>query len=97
MMVQDAEGSPNVVEPPKRRRKKTEVPVVDDPETRVVALSSTSTKASSKLTDNPDAVSSPKPKRTRRVGEPKPKRYAVGESSTETTQEKQQDLNGERA
>ena len=66
--------------PPKRgRRKKTETPVGEDSEPRVNILQDTRGETSSGLTDAEGVISSPKPKRTRRVGEPTPKRYAVGE------------------
>jgi len=74
-------GVGSVPAPPRRRRKKTETPVVEGGETSVKGQFQDESEASRTLTDAPDAVSSPKPKRTRRVGEPKPKRYAVGDPS----------------
>src|SRR2546427_3039399 len=67
-------GVGSVPAPPRRRRKKTETPVVEGGETSVKGQFQDESEASRTLTDAPDAVSSPKPKRTRRVGEPKPKR-----------------------
>jgi copper chaperone CopZ len=63
--------------------KKTEAQVVEDGETRVKAPRNVESQTSSGLVDTSDAVSPTKPKRTRRVGEPKPKRYAVGEPEAE--------------
>jgi hypothetical protein len=77
------EASPDVSPvsaPPKRgRRKKSTEESAQDGE----ALSKTPGTVESEVEDS---ISQPKPKRTRRVGEPKPKRYAVGDSSqTEST------------
>jgi energy-coupling factor transporter ATP-binding protein EcfA2 len=74
----DAEPAPGQVAP-KRRRKKTETLVGEDPEPHVTVPSKDESEASLGLLDTGDAASPPKPKRSRRVGEPKPKRYAVGE------------------
>lgn len=54
---------------------------MEEGETRVKVQSQDGSETSRVLIDAKDSVSSPKPKRTRRVGEPKPKRYAVGDSS----------------
>jgi len=76
MTVQDAEDAPPLVVSPKRRRKKSTILTGEDPLVPVAASISTVT---TELIEVKDAVVSLKPKRTRRVGEPKPKRYAVGE------------------
>jgi hypothetical protein len=83
MVAQDTEIVPNLVDPPKRRRKKADAPPMEDPESRATTTSSTSTETASELIDAKSSVTSPKPKRTRRIGEPKPKRYAVGEPKAE--------------
>jgi AAA domain len=83
MVAQDTEIVPNLVDPPKRRRKKADAPPMEDPESRATTTASTSTETASELIDAKSSVSSPKPKRTRRIGEPKPKRYAVGEPKAE--------------
>ncbi len=70
-----------VLDPPKRRRKKTEDPVTGNVDEGVKGPSGVNGEASSAQVDAAIAISVPKPKRTRRVGEPKPKRYAVGDSS----------------
>lgn len=68
---------------PKRRRKKSGDPVAENVEAEVKAASSANGEASSAQVDAESPVSPTKPKRTRRVGEPKPKRYPVGERVTE--------------
>jgi hypothetical protein len=70
-----------VLDPPKRRRKKTEDPVAENVETAAKGPSGVNGEVSSTQVDAATVVEVPKPKRTRRVGEPKPKRYAVGDSS----------------
>ena len=77
---QEADPTPEVAPKPARgRRKKTVEPVQDAAGTEVASNG----KAPSTPTD-PETVAAPaKPKRTRRVGEPKPKRYPVGEQETE--------------
>jgi hypothetical protein len=82
-MVQAEEGVTPPAAPPKRSRKKK---VTDEASSRVetdVKTSSESSDSSAlQVPTGADAVSAPaKPKRTRRVGEPKPKRYPVGEHS----------------
>jgi len=77
---QEADPTPEVAPKPARgRRKKTVEPVQNAAGTEVASNG----KAPSTPTD-PETVAAPaKPKRTRRVGEPKPKRYPVGEQETE--------------
>jgi hypothetical protein len=65
--------------PPKRRRKKTAETVVESAETDGKAPPSMSGVAVSEPIAAGTEVSPTKSKRTRRVGEPKPKRYPVGE------------------
>lgn len=60
---------------PKRRRKKLEDPVAENVEEGVKGPSGVNGGGSSAQVD---AVTVPKPKRARRVGEPKPQRYPVG-------------------
>ncbi len=82
IVTQAEAGVESAPAPPKRgRRKKTEAQVVEDGETGVKRQSQDESEASRALIDAQNVVSSSKPKRTRRVGEPKPKRYAVGDSS----------------
>ena len=65
------------------RRKKTAEPAVETAGTSVKEPSSPFGNAPSMPTDSETVVAPTKPKRTRRVGEPKPKRYPVGEQGTE--------------
>jgi hypothetical protein len=76
----EADGAPL---PKRGRRKKTAEPVVETAGAEVKEPSSPFGNAPQTLAD-PETVASPtKPERTRRVGEPKPKRYPVGERETE--------------
>jgi hypothetical protein len=83
-MVQAEEGVTPPTTPPKRSRKKK---VADEAGSRVeteVKTSSESSDSALQVPTEANAVSAPaKPKRTRRVGEPKPKRYPVGEPEAE--------------
>ncbi len=65
--------------PPKRGRKKTAENVGGNVEAEVKALSQADAEASSEQVDAGSPVLPTKPKRPKHVGEPKPKRYAVGE------------------
>ena len=65
------------LDPPKRRRMKTADPVTE----HVEVSSSGNTEASSAQVDAGSPVLPTKPKRTRRIAEPKPKRYVIGDSS----------------
>ncbi len=76
-------GEAKAVDPPKRRRKKTGDPVGEDVKASVKIPSQTVAEASLEQVDAGSPVLPTKPKRTRRVGEPKPKRYSVGECETE--------------
>jgi AAA domain len=65
--------------PPKRgRRKKSSKLESQDGETHSKAPSTVESETTARQIDAEGSISSPKPKHTRRVGEPKPKRYAVG-------------------
>src|SRR6266849_5011598 len=75
-------GEVKVTDPPKRRRKKTEDLAAENVEEGVKGPSGVNGEGSSVQVD---AATVPKPKRTRRVGEPKPQRYPVG--MRETVQE----------
>jgi hypothetical protein len=67
--------------PAKRgRRKKSVEPGAQDGETHAKSPSTVGGETTARQIDDKGSLSSLKPKRTRRVGEPKPKRYAVGES-----------------
>jgi hypothetical protein len=68
---------------PKRRRKKTEETVVDSAGTEDKAAASPNKAGGVEPIDVGKAASPTKPKRPRRVGEPKPKRYPVGEQEAE--------------
>ena len=87
-VIQASEGASEVAPKPARgRRKKATEPAVSTAGSQVGAggesPSSQNGNAPSMPTD-PETVAAPaKPKRTRRIGEPKPKRYAVGEQGTE--------------
>jgi len=65
------------------RRKKTAEPAVSTAEASVKESASQSGNTLSMPTDPETVVAPAKPKRTRRVGEPKPKRYSVGEQERE--------------
>ncbi len=86
--VQASEGAAEVAPKPARgRRKKAAEPSVETAGTQGSAEGKSSafpgSSAPPELPD-PETVASPtKPKRTRRVGEPKPKRYVVGEPPIE--------------
>ena len=82
-MMQAEPGASSVLDPPRRGRKKNPDPVVEAPATEIKVPSSMKGVASSGLSPAGDAVSPTKPKRTRHVGEPKPKQYVVGEPETE--------------
>lgn len=68
---------------PKRRRKKTAETGVDSAGTEDQAAASSNQAESADPIDAGKAASLTKPKRPRRVGEPKPRRYPVGEPETE--------------
>jgi hypothetical protein len=75
-------GVEPVPAPPKRgRRKKSSEPESQDGETHSKALSAVESETTARQDDAEGSISKPSPKRTRHVGEPKPKRYAVGDSS----------------
>jgi hypothetical protein len=80
--IESGEAPP--ITPPKRSRKKK---VADEAGSRVeteVKIPSEATDPALQVSTEADAVSAPaKPKRARRVGEQKPKRYPVGEPETE--------------
>jgi hypothetical protein len=65
--------------PARSRRKKTTEPAV---EAAGIQGESSSSKTDNAPPEPPAVVAPAKPKRTRRVGEPKPKRYPVGEQET---------------
>jgi len=84
-VVQAEEGVTPPTPSPKRSRKKK---VTDEAGSRVETGIKTSSESSDssalQVSAESDAVSAPgKPKRTRRAGEPKPKRYPVGEKDPE--------------
>jgi hypothetical protein len=72
-----------VPEPPKRLRKKTEDLVGKNVEAEVKVPFGVNREESSVQLDAATTVKVPKPRRTRRVGEPNPQRYPVGERETE--------------
>ena len=76
----EAEAAPK---PSRGRRKKTAEPPVETAGTSVKEPTLPFGNAPSMPTDPETVVAPAKPKRTRRVGEPKPKRYPVGEQGTE--------------
>ncbi len=84
-VIQAEAGEAPALDPPKRRRKKTPETVVEEAATEVRAPSSMNGEESSEPIDAGTVVLPPKPKRTRRVGEPKPQRYPVGEPETPPT------------
>ncbi|GHO98721.1 hypothetical protein KSF_087690 [Reticulibacter mediterranei] len=77
------EASPDVSPvpaPPKRgRRKKSAEAEVTSGEAQTIAPATVENKAKAKQDETEEAPSKPKPKRRRSVGEPSPKRYAVGD------------------
>ena len=74
-------GGESAPAPPKRgRRKKSAEAGAQDGETHSKAPSTVESETTARQIDVEGSLSSPKPKRARHVGEPKPKRYAVGES-----------------
>lgn len=78
-VIQASDPTPEVAPKPAReRRKKTAEPAV---EVAGAQGASNGNIPSTPTTPEPEAVPA-KPKRTRRVGEPKPKRYPVGEQET---------------
>jgi hypothetical protein len=80
-VAQDTSGAASPVTPPKRSRKKK---TADEAGSPVEAAPSEFTDpAEHPSTDAPASSPPAKPKRTRRVGEPKPKRYPVGEKDLE--------------
>jgi len=80
-VVQADRGVASPVTPPKRSRKKK---TADEAGSPVETAPSESIGPIPQASTDADARSSPaKPKRTRRVGEPKPKRYRVGEPEAE--------------
>jgi len=76
----EAEAKPS---PTRGRRKKAAEPAVETADAEGTSPSSVGGNAPSMPTDPDTTVVSTKPKRTRRVGEPKAKRYAVGEPKEE--------------
>jgi hypothetical protein len=82
--VQASPGEAEVAPKPARgRRKKTAEPAVETAEVSVKESASQGGNTLSMPTDPETVVAPAKPKRTRRVGEPKPKRYSVGEQEQE--------------
>jgi hypothetical protein len=81
--IQAEAGEAPALDPPKQRRRKTRDSAVEAAELGIQAPSSRKGEEASESSPVGDAVSPTKPKRTRRVGEPKPKRYAVGEKTAE--------------
>jgi len=69
--------------PPKRRRKKTGEAMVESPGTEDQAAASMNQAGGAEPIEGGKAASPAKPKRPRRVGEPKPRRYPVGEHETD--------------
>jgi hypothetical protein len=83
-MVQAEEGVTPPVVPPKRGRKKKTVDEAEATVNMEVKTSPESTDPAPQAPTDASAGTPPaKPKRTRRVGEPKPKRYPVGEKDPE--------------
>lgn len=79
-MERTEEGDTPPAVPPKRGRKKKTVDEAGTTENREIKTSPESTEpVLQALTDASAGTPPTKPKRTRRVGEPKPKRYLVGE------------------
>jgi AAA domain len=80
-VVQAGSGETPPVAPPKRSRKKK---ATDEAGATVETAPSESTGPAPQASIDAPASNHPaKPKRTRRIGEPKPKRYPVGEPETE--------------
>lgn len=78
-VIQTSDPTTEVAPKPARgRRKKTAKPILE----AAGALEASNGNIPSMPTDSGTEVLSSKPKRIRRVGEPKPKRYPVGESET---------------
>jgi hypothetical protein len=85
-VLQAEPGVEPVPAPPKRgRRKKSSEPESQDGETHFKAPSTLESETAARQIDARSSISPPKPKRTRRVGEPKPKRYAVGDAAPSHT------------
>jgi AAA domain len=83
-VVQAESGETPPVAPPKRSRKKKTANEAGSPVETEITIPSEFTGSVSQASIDASAGSLPtKPKRTRRVGEPKPKRYPVGEQETE--------------
>jgi len=78
-------------------RKKPPETVVVNAETEVKVQLPRSGEALSEPIDAGTAIPLTKPKRARRVGEPKPQRYPVGEPLAEPTYDERQDAGGTRA
>ena len=83
-------GAAPAPDPPKRRRKKTEESAAENPQMDRKTSPSLSGPVGAEPGEAGTAVSPIKPKRSRRVGEPKPKRYPVGEHETERGAEAEQ-------
>jgi len=79
-VIQASDPAPEVAPKTARgRRKKTTEPAVETPG----AQGASNGNAPSTPTDPETEAKPSKPKRTRSVGEPKPKRYPVGEQETQ--------------
>jgi len=83
-VIQAESGETPSVTPPKRSRKKKTADEAGSPKDQEVRTPSESAGPVPQApTDSPADALPTKPKRTRRVGEPKPKRYPVGEQEAE--------------
>ena len=83
-VVQAESGETPPVTSPKRSRKKKTADEAGSPKDQEVRTPSESAGPVPQApTDSPADALPTKPKRTRRVGEPKPKRYPVGEQEAE--------------
>ena len=83
-VIQAESGETPSVTPPKRSRKKKTADGAGSPKDQEVRTPSESAGPVPQApTDSPADALPTKPKRTRRVGEPKPKRYPVGEQEAE--------------
>ena len=83
-MVQAESGETALAAPPRRgRKKKTADPAGTSVQTEVKITPEPRGNAPQASTDSETGAPPAKPKRTRRVGEPKPKRYPVGEQETD--------------
>ena len=83
-LVQAESGETSSVTPPKRSRKKKTGGEAGSPvETEANPLSESTGTALQAATDASAGAPPAKPKRTRRVGEPKPRRHPVGEKDPE--------------